>query len=149
MKIIDFEYSNSEYIKHCHFIRMEVFVKEQSIDYEIEFDGEDDISRHFLLFENDIPIATARLRPTAEGLKLERIASLKEHRNKGIGRKIIEYALNYMKKNKTIDKVYIHAQEGAVEFYKKLGFSICSDGFMEAGILHYKMRLAENGEKSN
>ena len=54
----------------------------------------------------------------------------------GIGKQIVNFILSQISSNKTI---YLHAQEAVVDFYKKLGFEVMGEQFLEADILHSKM----------
>jgi predicted GNAT family N-acyltransferase len=57
----------------------------------------------------------------------------------GVGRCLLEAALSDLKEEA---RIYLHAQESAVAFYGKRGFSIIGEPFWEAGIVHYKMVFA-------
>ncbi|MBI5218247.1 MAG: GNAT family N-acetyltransferase [Bacteroidia bacterium] len=132
-----FKYEDAALFKIALSIREAVFVKEQGVDKDIEFDGRDKYSTHYLLFYEGGPIATARWRETETGIKLGRFAVLPEYRNKGIGKIILD---NVMKDVlKLPGKIYLHAQEKAMNFYLKNGFVIEGDMFVEAGIRHFKM----------
>jgi len=118
-------------------IRREVFVVEQFVDPELEYDEFEDISTHYLLFEDDVPVATARWRVTDNGIKLERFATLKNYRNRGIGNKILDQLMNDV-----IDMqqpIYLNSQVSAVSFYDRNGFVQEGEMFEEANIKHYKM----------
>ena len=118
-------------------IRQEVFVVEQFVDPELEYDEFEDISTHYLLFEDDVPVATARWRVTDNGIKLERFATLKNYRNRGIGNKILDQLMNDV-----IDMqqpIYLNSQVSAIRFYTRNGFVQEGEMFEEANIQHYKM----------
>jgi predicted GNAT family N-acyltransferase len=123
-------------------IRREVFVEEQQIDSSLEFDGMDNNCEHYLLYSDKVPIATSRLRKTNEGLKIERFAVLKNYRNVGFGKLLLDKILN--DNLKTGERIYLNSQNSALSFYKKNGFKIIGDKFYEAGIEHYKMILTPN-----
>jgi len=120
-------------------IRHRVFVEEQGIPSELEYDGNDENATHYILYCNDEPIGTARWRFTVKGIKLERFAILKEFRNRGVGKYLLESVLKDVLKEK--HSIYLHAQNNAVNFYIRAGFKICGKAFVEAGIKHYKMTL--------
>jgi len=118
-------------------IRREVFVVEQFVDPELEYDEFEQESMHYLLSDDEIPVATARWRETPKGIKLERFATLKEYRNKGIGNKILDEVLKDV-----IDlrkPIYLNSQVSAIRFYERSGFVKEGEMFMEANIEHYKM----------
>ena len=71
--------------------------------------------------------------------QLGRILTL-EH-GKGIGRKFLEDSISEIVSRFDPDKIFIEAQSYAVGFYEKFGFKVCSDEFLEEGILHKEMEL--------
>ncbi|MGW6663616.1 MULTISPECIES: GNAT family N-acetyltransferase [Peribacillus] len=122
-------------------IRKEVFVEEQGFALESEFDEYDTLnalSEHILVYYNEKPVGTGRLR-VVDGLgKLERICILEPYRKFGLG-KIIIKTLEEIAKKKEISQVKLHGQTQAEGFYKKLGYQTSSDVFMEDGGPHLLM----------
>jgi predicted GNAT family N-acyltransferase len=122
-------------------IRKEVFVEEQGFALESEFDEYDTLnalSEHILVYYNEKPVGTGRLR-VVDGLgKLERICILEPYRKFGLG-KIIIKTLEEIAKKKEITQVKLHGQTQAEGFYKKLGYQTSSDVFMEDGGPHLLM----------
>lgn len=117
-------------------IRREVFVVEQKVDPDIEYEFEEE-SVHYLLLDNGNPVATARWRETSEGIKLERFATLKDQRGKGYGYRLLRTILTDVLHTK--QKVYLHAQVIATGFYEKYGFVKTGQSFMEADLEHFMM----------
>lgn len=136
IEIIKFMFSEEKLMKEAFSIRKKVFVIEQDVSEEEEYEYEEE-STHFLLRYNKTPVATARYRKTKEGIKLERFAVLQKYRGKGIGFKILESMLYDLKDNTSLK--YMHAQIQVVPFYEKAGFKKVNGLFKEAGIMHYKM----------
>ena len=99
-------------------IRDKVFVKEQGVDKNIEWDGEDYKCFHILAEQKGSAIGTARLMPSG---KIGRVAVLQEYRNQGIGGKIIEFTIN-LAKQMAYEKIYLYAQVQTTDFYRKYGF---------------------------
>jgi predicted GNAT family N-acyltransferase len=121
------------------YIRTEVFQKEQKVPYELEFDRKDDKAIHFLAYLNEEAIGTLRIRNIDEQtVKIERLAVLPQFRNQGIGTKIMEKALEFIKIQGNYTAI-IHAQEYIKNMYLKLGFVATGTPFEEAGIPHIKM----------
>jgi len=121
-------------------IRYQVFQVEQGVAPELEFDGEDETARHWLVFLDEVPVGTARIRRLGDRIvKVERVAVLKQMRGLGIGQKIMTTILAVLTQE-AIAEVWIHAQEPVRVFYQKLGFEPEGENFVEAGILHVKMR---------
>lgn len=116
-------------------IRKKVFIEEQNVPLNIEIEYEEN-SNHVICYLDEFPVGTGRWRNTKNGIKLERFAVLKDFRNNGIGKEIVNFILSEISSNNTI---YLHAQEAVVDFYKKLGFKVSGDKFYEADILHSKM----------
>jgi len=125
----------------AHKIREEVFVKEQNVPFEEEYDNYEQTSVHFLAFYQGKPCGTARWRFTENGIKLERFAVLKEFRNKKVGKATLEAVLENIKNTaETSQKtLYLHAQVQVVGFYEKFGFQKIGETFQECDIWHYKM----------
>jgi predicted GNAT family N-acyltransferase len=120
-------------------IRRSVFQEEQGVDPALEFDGWDETAEHLLAYLDEQPIGTARIRYlNAQTAKIERLAVLSESRGKGIGKKLMEKALD-VAAQKDIQEVIIHAQEYVKGIYQKLGFEQVGERFEEAGIYHVKM----------
>ena len=119
------------------FIRKQVFIIEQNIPEEEEWDDQDMISDHFVVYDQDQPIATARL---LQNNSVGRVAVLKAYRGQGIGRMIM---LEIIRQAHQQDRKFLQlsSQVHAISFYEKLGFSIQGDAFDECGIPHIKMQL--------
>ncbi len=120
-------------------IRREVFVVEQFVDPELEYDEFEQESIHYLLYKDEAPVATARWRETDNGIKLERFATLKEYRNKGIGNMILDKVMEDVIALQR--PIYLNSQISAVRFYERNGFVKEGEIFEEANIQHYKMTL--------
>lgn len=137
LRIISFDYNDKENFNHANAIRTRVFVEEQKVDQRLEFDQYESDARHYLVFINDVPVATARWRETKDGVKLERFAVEIEYRNKGIAKQILQVVLKDTLSLKK--KIYLNSQVSALGFYQKYGFKSVGDKFIEADIEHYKM----------
>lgn len=122
-------------------IRKQVFVKEQGVPLEDEFDQFDTLEgtcEHVLVHYNEQPVGTGRLRFINGVGKLERICILEPYRKFGLG-KIIIKALEEIAEERGASQVKLHGQTQAEGFYKKLGFRTSSEIFMEDGIPHILM----------
>jgi predicted GNAT family N-acyltransferase len=136
---ISFPFSDKIHSGIAFEIRRKVFVEEQKVSREEEYDQYEDSSIHYLVYNDDIPVGTARWRKTVDGIKLERFAVLPEYRNSGAGTAILDKVLGDVLLLK--EKIYLHAQITAINFYLKAGFVTEGDEFVEANIRHYKMEL--------
>ncbi|MGE7119571.1 GNAT family N-acetyltransferase [Peribacillus sp. NPDC046944] len=128
-------------LKQAFHIRSKVFVEEQGVPLEDEFDEFDTLDgqcEHILAYHNEQPVGTGRIR-TVDGFgKLERICILKPYRKLGYGKIIIKALEEIAEKNEG-SKVKLHGQKQAEGFYENLGYLTSSDLFMEDGIPHVLM----------
>lgn len=137
--------SSKEDIDVCFSIRKTVFCQEQNVAVEREIDGKDSEAVHFLACINDMPAGTARMRFVTYGqethtvAKLERIAVLKEFRDKSVGVALVKKMIHYAHKQGYIECV-LESQVSVIPFYEKFGFVEEGDTFYDANILHKAMR---------
>ncbi len=132
-----FTFQNKEFSDWALAIRRVVFVEEQHVDPELEYEHEEE-SSHYLLFLGEKPIAAARWRETEMGVKLERFAVLPQFRNRGFGEVILKEILKDVAPMEK--RIYLHAQLKAVTFYERNGFIKFGEQFTEAGIEHFLMK---------
>ena len=127
----------------AQFIRTEVFVKEQGIAPEDEWDADDATALHAVLFDvTGQPLGNARLlQPSVNVAKVGRMAVLKEARGHGYGARLLE-ALVSEARRRGNKEVRLSAQRSAEGFYAAYGFSIVGEPFDEVGIPHVEMRLS-------
>jgi predicted GNAT family N-acyltransferase len=118
-------------------IREQVFMQEQSVPAELEWDGLDAEAKHLLLNIGQQPVACARLLPTQH---LGRMAVLPEWRGKGLGRRLMQYAIDYAQHH-AWHAIHISAQIQVQGFYQRFGFAVTSEPYLDAGIWHCDMRL--------
>lgn len=121
-------------------IRIRVFVIEQQIPWQWEFDDYDKIARHILVKDQDKIIGTGRLFPYLgnDDYKLGRIAVLKEYRGNGIGTKILKH-LELIAKDKKVNQIILEAQSDKLNFYLKENYIIEGDKYLMDGIYHNLM----------
>lgn len=118
-------------------IRSMVFIDEQNVPVELEWDEMDAVSLHAIARDADgAPIATGRLLPDGH---IGRMAVLGPQRGRGVGASILE-ALIREARQRGDDSVVLHAQRQAEGFYRRHGFVAEGEPFMEAGIEHILMR---------
>jgi len=136
VRIEKFRFDNRALMRFSNEIRNKVFIEEQNVDPEIEYEFEEE-GNYYLLFDEINPVATARWRRTEKGIKLERFALLKEYRNKGLGSRILQAVLEDVIPMGV--NIYLHSQVVAVNYYKRAGFVEVGEHFWEAEIEHVKM----------
>ncbi|MFK7922893.1 MAG: GNAT family N-acetyltransferase [Bacteroidia bacterium] len=125
---------------HIFNIRTTVFVEEESVDDEDEYDGFDHLANHYLALFEDIPVGTVRWRiqPNSGKVRMERFAVLKPYRRRGVGSALMERIISDIGSNK---EVYVHVQPEFHAFFASFGFVAEGEIFEEAGLDHQKMIL--------
>ncbi|CAM8394545.1 MULTISPECIES: GNAT family N-acetyltransferase [Candidatus Methylopumilus] len=121
-------------------IREKVFIQEQKVTPELEWDGMDEKAIHFLVFKDEKAIGCARAIVIKSRMQLGRMAVLKEYRGQGAGSTLIEKAI-VTAKLKQLSGIHISAQCNAINFYVKFGFEVMGDTYLDAEILHRDMTL--------
>jgi len=116
-------------------VRGYVFVIEQEIDWEIEYDGLDQECILFTAYIDDLAVGAARLYKN----KIGRVATLKKYRKQGIGKLIMEAIEKYAKEMK-MPYLKLHAQTYVKDFYEHLGYVVEGEIFQEAEIDHVLMK---------
>lgn len=119
-------------------VRETVFMREQGVPEALEWDGLDETAMHFLAEDkHGRPIGTGRL--LADG-QIGRMAVLAPWRSRGVGTAILEAILTAAR-SRGVETVRLHAQNHAVAFYQRFGFTTVSEAFLDAGIPHVSMQL--------
>jgi predicted GNAT family N-acyltransferase len=119
-------------------VREAVFIREQGVSAELEWDGLDETSHHVLALSNTgQAIGCGRILPNAH---LGRIAVVCEWRGKKVGTALLEGLLAYAN-NRHYPEVDLDAQVQALAFYQRFGFVAEGEVFLDANIPHRKMRL--------
>jgi len=123
-------------------VRTAVFIQEQGIAPEDEWDADDATALHAVLFDvNGQPLGNARLlQPSTNVAKVGRMAVLKEARGRGYGARLLQ-ALLLEARRRGHQEVRLSAQRTAEQFYELHGFTLMGEPFDEVGIPHVEMRL--------
>jgi predicted GNAT family N-acyltransferase len=127
-------------------IREQVFVGEQNVPADAEYDAHDRAAttRHYLARVDGQPAGAARWRPTDHGVKLERFAVLPDFRNQGVGEALVHRVLADVRAEAPdAAQVYMHAQLRAIPLYERTGFRKVGEMFEECDIQHYQMVLGQ------
>ena len=126
-------------------LRTQVFINEQAIPKDMEWDDEDAVSLHAVAVNRlGLPVATGRLLPSqvgANGVQVARIGRMavdRVLRGNGLGRDVL-LALMAVARQRGDGLVSLHAQRSAEGFYQRLGFTAQGEVFVEAGIEHIEM----------
>lgn len=119
-------------------VRVRVFVQEQGVPLELEWDPFDAQAVHLLARNLDgQPIGTARILPNGQ---IGRMAVLAPWRGRGVGTALLREALT-IATAPGLPRPFLNAQSSAVNFYRRHGFHPEGDEFLEAGITHQRMRF--------
>jgi len=121
-----------------HAIRETVFIHEQQVPVELEWDEFDASCLHALALDSaGNPVGTARLLPDGH---IGRMAVLREWRGHGVGSALLLWLLAEAKE-RHLQQVVVNAQTYAVGFYTKFDFQTAGEEFIDAGIPHVRMVL--------
>ncbi len=128
-------------------VRRTVFIDEQDVTEAEEIDGYDAgpaevlSAVHVVAYLHDRPVATGRLlldSPTNEDAYVGRMAVVREHRGRGLGRAVMR-ALEAEARRRGYKGVTIAAQVRAIPFYESLGYTAYGEVFLDARIEHRMM----------
>jgi predicted GNAT family N-acyltransferase/predicted nucleotidyltransferase len=126
-------------------IRRRVFVEEQGVDRREEWDAHDEAGAetlHFVAWRGDRALGCARLRALGGAAKIERVAVLREHRDHGLGRSLMQ-AAETAAWRRGHSRLAIHAQLAVLPFYERLGWRAVGPEFVEANVVHRKLEKTE------
>ncbi|WP_336954315.1 GNAT family N-acetyltransferase [Acinetobacter sp. AS167] len=123
-------------------IRSMVFIEEQNISEADEWDEQDAISLHFVVYAQDQAIATARL---LENNSIGRVAVLQQYRGEGIGKLLMQQIIQVAKQQNRAF-LQLSAQVYAIRFYENLGFQVQGEEYLDCEIPHIDMGLSLKNE---
>ncbi|MBP1047387.1 GNAT family N-acetyltransferase [Enterococcus sp. BWM-S5] len=136
MKSFTFVINNTSWQRAAAlFVRMNVFVLERNIAIEDEFDENDtDGTTYAVAYKDNLPVATARFTQVNEtAAKITRVATMKEYRGFHLGSKLIQLMEEHAD-SMGVTTLDIHSELTAVEFYKKCGYVLSSEIYLEDGV---------------
>jgi len=145
--VLDIVVARSERERAAVFVlRGAVFVAEQGVPVEEEWDERDAVADHFLALRDGVPAGTGRLVVHGDEGVLGRLAVLRRFRGAGVGAALVA-AIEERAVRRGLVAVELHAQTHALGFYERLGYTAYGPEFEEAGIAHRSMRkeLARRG----
>jgi predicted GNAT family N-acyltransferase len=115
-------------------VRRDVFIIEQKVPKELEWDGRDEAAIHAMATtQSGEVIGTARLLPEGQ---IGRMAVLRPWRKHGIGTRLLHCLIDSTHNS---GHLFLNAQTSAESFYRNNGFLPDGEIFMEAGIPHIRM----------
>lgn len=117
-------------------VRRRVFIEEQHVPEDMEWDEHDASSVHFLAESGTgEPVGCVRL---LAGGQISRLSVLDDRRSEGIGRALLAATIAEAQA-RGLREIFLHAQTHATSFYEAAGFSVDGGIFVEAGIPHRLM----------
>lgn len=129
----------TEDIDTCRALRRAVFVDEQGIREEDEWDDLDGQAIHLLAWQEGAPVGTARILTQGEVGKIGRVCVLPVARGTGLGRQLIRAGMDVLRARPGLTIVKLGAQTHAIGFYESLGFVVDGPIYDDAGIPHRDM----------
>jgi ElaA protein len=141
--------STREEMDACFAIRETVFMQEQNVDPAIERDGRDGDCIQYIAETGGRPAGTARARMLGDKVKIERVAVLKEARGTGTGAALMRFLMADLADDARAAgrHFFLSSQCRAIAFYERLGFTVCSEEYLDADIPHRDMRAEVEGEQ--
>jgi predicted GNAT family N-acyltransferase len=119
-------------------VRRRVFIDEQGVPEDEEWDGADPDCVHAIARSDDgAAIGTGRLLPDGH---IGRMAVLPDWRRLGVGSALLS-ALLAEARRRGWNCVALNAQLHAIDFYRRFGFVAHGSEFLDAGIPHRAMVL--------
>ena len=122
-------------------VRAEVFVVEQQCIFQ-DLDSKDEVSYHLFIEDNSEIVAYLRILPpniSYSEAAIGRVLTKAEHRKKGISKKLVQNAINFVTDSLGEQTIRISAQAYLLKFYNDLGFESVSEVYLEDGIEHIEM----------
>lgn len=118
-------------------IRRRVFIEEQGVPQDLEWDGEDEAASHWLALRDEQPVGTARMLHDGH---IGRMAVLMRGRRQGVGTALLREIIASAQRDRRRE-LFLHAQTHALGFYQRLGFVAEGPEFLDANMPHRTMRL--------
>ena len=128
-------------LTECHALRRIVFMGEQQVSAEDEWDGLDEGAWHYLARSNGRPVGSLRVLLEGDTGILTRVCVLADQRGQGTGAELTRVAVADLRAA-GYRVVRLGAQTHAIGFYERLGFVAEGPEFMDAGIPHRWMAMA-------
>jgi len=116
-------------------IREQVFILEQGVPKDLEWDNLDASAEHFIAYDGRDAVGCARL---IDHKKIGRMAVLASHRQRGVGREILDHIKRHAAQ-KRYTRLELSAQCHAYHFYRQCGFNATSTPYEDADIPHVDM----------
>ncbi|RCS49363.1 GNAT family N-acetyltransferase [Bremerella cremea] len=119
-------------------LRREVFVLEQGVPEDGEYDELDPKAQHFVAIKQGNVVATGRVIYGEEVARISRFAVRKSERGTGVGAQLMAFIMQHLSQQGH-DKVFLNSQQDKIGFYAKHGFAAYGEVFYECDIPHRRM----------
>jgi len=120
-------------------LRREVFMLEQGVSHADEYDDRDKDCSHFVTVQNGDVVATLRILWLPEHAKIGRFAVRSALRKKGVGSRLFQASLNAIR-DCGCERIALEAQIDRIAFYERFGFHAYGGEYLDAGIVHRRMK---------
>ncbi len=138
MEIRIIKYQSEDYLKAIQ-LREKILRLPLGLTLTKEFLEQDKEQYHFALFENERILSSLTYKIMSEtSIKMRQVATDKHLQGRGLGKKLVLYSEEYMKK-KGYSHIILHARDSAIIFYDKLNYISFGEEFEEVGLPHIKM----------
>ena len=124
-------------------IRREVFIDEQSVPEDEEYDAFDAQALHLVVYVDEQPAATGRIWHDGKDFRIGRLAVLKQYRGQQLGDLALRLLL-YKAFSSGAQHIKISAQTYIMPLYSKFGFKEYGEEYIEAGIKHMAMQVTKD-----
>ncbi len=120
-------------------VRHRVFVEEQGVDEDLEYDEHDAEATHFVAYDDGEPIGRPDFGRSRASVAKSNESRSSSRAGEGIGRALME-TLEDEAESRGLSSFILHSQTRVAEFYRRLGYERCGPEFEEAGIPHVEMQ---------
>lgn len=120
-------------------LRREVFMLEQGVSHADEYDDKDRIATHYVTVREGNVVATLRVLWLTEHAKIGRFAVRKSLRGRGVGGRLFRAVIESIRAGGG-ERIALEAQIDKTRFYEKYGFHAYGDEYLDAGIVHRRMK---------
>lgn len=120
-------------------LRREVFMLEQGVPHAEEYDDRDRDATHVVTVLDGNVVATLRILWLPEHAKIGRFAVRKSVRGRGVGTRLFQATLKILQAGGH-ERIGMESQVDKTGFYEKFGFHLYGSEYLDAGILHRKMK---------
>ena len=127
-------------------LRRKIFIEEQKVPEGEVFDGLSEQCSHVVIFDCNIPVATARLIQSGKSWRIGLVAVDQSRRGQHLGEKVMRTSMNYIL-SRGGEESLLTAQLQARGFYEKLGFHSCGENqVFESGFILVPMKFTPGSQ---